>query len=196
MASRIDQGVGSQRAGGTLEDGLVAGAELDTLLRRRASELVASQNRSRQRNLIPEQLSARIGEESYGLPLTSVTRIVPYTGCAAAPGGRWPLLGIIGSQGDSWALYDLGGLLGGSIAAGGAASGYAVLLRHDRRRIALRVDAVAAAGRIDRAEIRTIEALSDRGERLLYGVATKAGLQLIDINALWMLEPFSAGGKK
>src|SRR3546814_4588717 len=119
MASRIDQDMGSQRAGGTLEDGLVTGAELDTLLRRRASELVASQNQARQRNLIPEQLSARIGEESYGLPLTSVVRIVPNTGCAAAPGGRWPLLGIHGSQGDSWALYDLGGLLGGSLAAGG-----------------------------------------------------------------------------
>src|SRR3546814_3393176 len=80
MASRIDQDMGSQRAGGTLEDGLVTGAELDTLLRRRASELVASQNQARQRNLIPEQLSARIGEESYGLPLTSVVRIVPNTG--------------------------------------------------------------------------------------------------------------------
>jgi chemotaxis signal transduction protein len=174
----------------------VSGAELDALLRHRAAELAAAQDRTRQRDAIPEQVSVRVGAENYGLPLTSVVRVVPCTRYAAAPGGRRPLLGVIGSQGDSWALYDLGGLLGGPVATAAAASGYAVLLRHDRRRIALRVDAVASAGRIDRAGIRTTEALSGHGDRLLYGVAAETGLHLIDVKVLWTLEPLSAGGTK
>jgi purine-binding chemotaxis protein CheW len=86
-------------------------------------------------------MQVRIGGETAGIILSDLQAVAPYTGSTPLPGSVPEILGITSARGVIWTVLDLHLLLGQS-GAGRPESGYALLLRHKDRRIALHVDAI------------------------------------------------------
>ncbi|MCG7361242.1 chemotaxis protein CheW [Roseomonas sp. ACRSG] len=90
----------------------------------------------------PPLLLCTLGNEAYGLPLTSVAQVVPFAPCTPAPGQPAAMLGFHGRAGQIFTVLDLGLALG---MAKGREGGHLLLLRHAPRRFALRVDRALSA---------------------------------------------------
>ncbi|MBC9180262.1 chemotaxis protein CheW [Pseudoroseomonas ludipueritiae] len=90
----------------------------------------------------PPLLLCTLGNEAYGLPLTSVAQVVPFAPCTPAPGQPAAMLGFHGRAGQIFTVLDLGLALG---MAKGRDGGHLLLLRHAPRRFALRVDRALSA---------------------------------------------------
>jgi purine-binding chemotaxis protein CheW len=108
--------------------------------------------RRRVRRTAPEgalYLVCTVGQNVFGLPLTSVARALPAQACTPVPRAAPELLGLFGHEGRTVAAIDLGVALGVADARPGAAdTGCYVLTRRDEPRTALRVDAADAVLRL------------------------------------------------
>jgi chemotaxis signal transduction protein len=164
---------------------------VDALLRKRAALLVAATAVPARPVLLSGHLVVTVAGYQYGLPLTGLIGVTAYSGCAAIPGGRPPLLGIANIRGENWAVFDFAQILDHPSTAAPAGSGRAVLLRHNRRRVALCVDGAEGMQRVDAAHVQII---NGRDSGLLAGIVSETRLRLIDMDALWACEPITVGG--
>jgi purine-binding chemotaxis protein CheW len=93
-------------------------------------------------------LACTLGSETYGLPLTAIAQVVPFTPLTPTPGAPPAMLGLLGRNGQVFIVLDLAAALGVTMPASSPASqpaGHLLLLRHGPRRFALRVDRATGA---------------------------------------------------
>lgn len=161
------------------------GARLEALLQERARRLARPDEGGRAAAPGLRVLAVRAGGERYGLELARLAGVVPFERAAAVPGGPVELIGVARARGEMWAAYDLRRLLG---AAPGEAAGRGclVLLRHPRRRVAVRVDEPEQVHGVDPGEIRRpSDDATARPAPLVRGVA-HGSILLIDLDDLWV----------
>ena len=162
------------------------GEALAALLEERADRL----SRRRAENTKPLSrtpiLVMRCQNERYGLPLAGLLAVTPWRDCTTIPCAPPEFLGLASAHGEIWAVFDLAGLLTAGPRAG---PGPVVLLRHQRRRIALRID-----------ETEQIRALADgdlarhdgpTAQTHLISGMTADKVAVIALDALWSHPAFS-----
>lgn len=162
----------------------ISGAPLEELLRARARQLAAGPTVARGSTDRSAALVIRAGVERYALELIHLAGIVPFHSCSAVPGGPAELLGLINARGDVWAVFDLHRLVNPThvdISDGG----YAILMRHDRRRIAIRVDDVERVSDLEKSKVLTLDDTTSGPPVELVGTSTSASLILVRPGALW-----------
>jgi purine-binding chemotaxis protein CheW len=137
-------------------------------------------------------LACTLGSETYGLPLTDIAQVVPFTPLTPTPGAPPAMLGLLGRNGQVFIVLDLATALGAAALGAGPTAqpaGHLLLLRHGPRRFALRVDRATGAIEAMPAEAPTEVA----PHRAVTGHALAPGgalLGLIDLERL--LRPYLA----
>jgi purine-binding chemotaxis protein CheW len=137
-------------------------------------------------------LACTLGSETYGLPLTAIAQVVPFTPLTPTPGAPPAMLGLLGRNGQVFIVLDLATALGATMPGVSPASqpaGHLLLLRHGPRRFALRVDRAAGAIEALPAEAPT-EAAPHRAVTGHALAPSGALLGLIDLERL--LRPYLA----
>lgn len=156
------------------------GERLEQLLRDRARALAERTAPGTAQAVVASALVVRVGDERFGLARERLAGVLPLAGCAAIPHAPPELIGVFVARGALWSLYDLPRLLG--MTGEGPAQGQTVLLRDERRRVALRVD---AGERIDTYASDALRPIADAGAKALVAGVTPAGVPIIDMDALW-----------
>jgi len=171
----------------------IRGQRLQDILQQRAAELAKRAAAKRRPADAVSVLVVTVGAERYGLPLDGLVAVQPRCVPVAVPGGPGHLLGAVNARGEIWAVSHLGALLG--LSAAKHEDGYVVLLRHERRRIGLRVDAVDGTRRIDRsALLRPPGNSQESATGLVSGIDPADGLAVVDLAALWSGSLIMEGG--
>jgi purine-binding chemotaxis protein CheW len=172
---------GQNALAGLLE---VGGDRLEILLRERARQLAQPGKDAVRRPDAIRVLVGRVGGERYGLALTKLAGVLPFKSCTPVAGGPSELLGVINVRGEIWSAFELRRLVGGAPAEM-PAGGHIVLLRHGRRRVALRIDEAERVRDVARTELKlpTNEA-SRMPSELIIGL-TSDSMILFDPDALW-----------
>lgn len=155
---------------------------LQALMRERTQRLAALRASSGQSLPSIRVLVVHAGGERYGLDLGRLSGVRPLGACTPAPRGPRSLLGLVTASSGIWAIFDFAQLCG--IEGELTASGYAVLLRHDTRRIGLRVEQLDRVHVVRHSDIRPTSESNAITTRFIKGV-TSEGLIVVDIQALW-----------
>lgn len=123
-----------------LEETLTASpARIEAAYHRRAVRLAGEPGRQRPVSASLPVLVFRLGEERYAIELKDLAETLPFAGCAAPPGARPQVLGVISVRGELQAVLDLGRLLTGS-SGPPTDSGFVLMLRRRGREIGLKVE--------------------------------------------------------
>jgi chemotaxis signal transduction protein len=163
----------------TLDD-----AQVEQLMAMRAKALATRAPIRRKAAVTRSVLIVVAGIERFLIELGSLAGIVPFRSCASMPGGPRELRGIINARGELWTVFDFGHLFCGSTADGGS-DGYALLLRHPKRRIALRLDDVGNVCEVDPSRLKMArEGVADAPLDVIDG-AKATSLSLVRAQALW-----------
>jgi chemotaxis signal transduction protein len=147
------------------------GESVEAVFRQRALDLAARRGRDgkeKAAEVLPV-LAFLLGEDRYGLPLTALAGVVPFTACTFVPGGPAELVGVINHRGQVCSVLDLALLLGlpalsssrrpgaraeeqrpahPTSAEGRTRPGYILLLRRRSREIGLLIDQVESVVRV------------------------------------------------
>ena len=163
----------------TLDD-----AQIERLMAIRARQLAARAPVGRQATVTRSVLTVAAAGERFVVELAGLAGIVPFRSCVPVPAGPRELRGVINARGELWTVFDFGQLFCGSTANGGP-NGYALLLRHPKRRIGLRFDDVGNVCEADPSQLKTVrEGILDAPLDVLDG-GKAASLSLVRAQALW-----------
>jgi chemotaxis signal transduction protein len=168
------------------------GAQVEQLMATRARQLAVRAPVARQAAVTRSVLIVITGSERYVIELASLARIVPFRSCAPVPSGPRELRGIVNARGELWTVFDFGQLLCGSTTDGGP-DGYALLLRHPKRRIGLRFDDVGNVCEVDPSQLKMVrEGITDAPLDVTDG-GKSASLSFVRAQALWEHPAISRG---
>lgn len=161
----------------------IDGVRLEELLLARA-RLLADPTVARRDHGRSTALVVRAGAERYALELAHLAGIVPFRSCSPVPGGPPEMLGAITARGDIWAIFDFR-LLFTASPPDVAEGGYALLMRHDKRRVSIRVDDVERVCDLKQSKIATLDdRVTGVPIELVDGTASVA-LILVRFDAVW-----------
>ena len=129
---------------------------LEEVFRRRARQLARRRTVST-RAATRAVLVFALGAERYGIELSDLLEVLPYTGCTAVPGAPDCVLGVLNVRGDIRPVVDLRRLLGVDVAQSGSA-GYLLMLRHESGATGVTVDALEGVRQVDATEFLSADA--------------------------------------
>lgn len=161
----------------------IAGDRLEELLLARAKLLadptVVRRDRGRSNALV-----VRAGDERYALELARLAGIVPFRTCSPVPGAPPETLGVITARGEIWAVFDFRLLFTASRPAA-PESGYVLLMRHDKRRVGVRVDDVERVCDLSRSKVVTLDDQATGVQTELIDETASAAIILVRSDAVW-----------
>ena len=161
----------------------IDGARLEALLLARARQLAEPATTRRDRTK-SAALVVRAGNERYALELAHLAGVVPFRSSSPVPNSSPELLGVVAARGDIWAIFDFR-LLFAASRSDATEGGYALLMRHDRRRVSLRVDDVERVCDLTQSNVA---ALDDRATGVpieLVDGATADSVILVRLDTVW-----------
>jgi purine-binding chemotaxis protein CheW len=159
-------------------------ARFDALLRERARKLAERESPALPAGETMQALVVRVGTERYGLELTKLAGVLSFGSCAPVARGPSELLGLFNAQGEIWAVFEFGRLLGAA-AKEPPTGGYIVLLRHGRRRVGLRVDEVDRVRELTRTGLKDVNNNASKDSVEFITGVTSDSVILVDLDNFW-----------
>lgn len=158
--------------------------EIERVLRDRARALARRPTQPRSGDQL-EVVSFSLGRERYAVEALFVEEVFRLTGRSALPGATAPIAGVTAHRGELLTLLDLRAALGLSAAALDDLA-RVIVLRDERSRVGVLVDAIAGVQTLMREDLRTASSATALQNEYLAGV-TDDLLMLLDPHALLRL---------